>query len=52
MRTSYIPKQTNQLSDYRKIKYFLQADILVLVAFPLELLSLSPEALHVSISCD
>jgi hypothetical protein len=33
MRTSDIPKQTNQLSDYRKIKYFLQSEIRVLVTF-------------------
>ena len=44
MRTSDIPKQTNQSSDYRKIKYFLQAEILVLVTFSFEFLSLSPEA--------
>ena len=44
MRTSDIPKQTNQLSDYRKIKYFLQAEILVLVTFSFGFLSLSPEA--------
>jgi hypothetical protein len=33
MRPSDIPKQTNQLSDYSKIKYFLQGGILVLVIF-------------------
>ena len=31
-----IPKQTNQLSDDSKIKYFLRWGILVLVIFPFE----------------
>ena len=52
MRTSDIPKQTNQLSDYSKIKYFLQGGILVLVIFLLNFFSLSPEAQRVSISSD
>ena len=52
MRASDNPKQTNQLSEYRKIKYFLQAGILLLVTLSFEFLSLSPEAKHVSIGSD